>query len=78
MVGLGAPVLKGVDSESCGPGSVNDHIDPEGRERLRCETVVAQMLQDLQDRKIPHDQSEETPTDQALNQLNYKNFPALR
>ena len=38
---------------------------------------MAQMLQDLQDGKTPHDWSEETSTDRALNQLNYKNFPAL-
>lgn len=39
---------------------------------------MAQMLKDLRDGKTPHDRSEETSTDRALNQLNYKNFPALR
>ena len=52
-------------------------VDPKKVERLGQQDVVAQMFQDLQDEKTPHDWSEETSTDRVLNQLNYKNFPAL-
>ena len=52
-------------------------VDPKEAERLCHQDVVAQMLQDLQDGKTPHDWSEETSTDQVLNQLNYKNFPEI-
>jgi hypothetical protein len=35
------------------------------------------MLKDLCDGKTPHDGTEDTLTERALNQLNYKNFPTL-
>ena len=72
------------DSESESGTIVGSHapdretLEPKEKERLRCQDVVAQMLKDLRDGKTPHDRSEETLTDRALNQLNYKNFPALR
>ena len=52
-------------------------MDPEEKERLHCENVVADMLQDLRDGKQPHNDKEDTPMDQALNQLNHTNFAAL-
>ena len=36
------------------------------------------MLADLRARRPPSDNSEETDTDHALNQLNYRNFAALQ
>ena len=67
IVGSVTPVSKGVE----------DHETTEDREQLECQQVIAQMLKDLRDGKTPHDGTEETLTDRALNQLNYKNFPAL-
>jgi hypothetical protein len=57
---------------------VEDHETTEEREQSQCQQVVAQMLKDLWDGKTLHDGTEETSTDHALNQLNFKNFPALR
>jgi hypothetical protein len=57
--------------------SVEGRKSPKERERLQSQHIVAQMLKDLQDGKTPHDGSEETSMDCALNQLNHKNFPAL-
>ena len=53
-------------------------MDPEDKERLDCEKVVADMLQDMRDGKRLLDDTEDTPMDQALNQLNHTNFPALQ
>jgi hypothetical protein len=57
-----------------------ESLDPlaEENERLRCRNAVAEMLKDLKAGKVPHDNSPETSTDRGLNQLNYKNLPALR
>ena len=67
IVGSVTPVSKGVE----------DHETTEDREQLECQQVITQMLKDLHDGKTPHDGTKETLTGHALNQLNYKNFPAL-
>lgn len=61
---------KGLDArESMGPIEQEQHHYQE---------VIANMLQDLRNGKRPHNDSEDTKVDRALNMLNYKNFPALQ
>jgi len=55
-----------------------ESLDSEEKECLHCQNAIAEMLKDLKAGKMPHNNSPETSTDQALNQLNYKNLPTLQ
>ena len=66
------------DSQRISVSESEESLDPEEKECLRCQNAVAEMLEDLKAGKVPHDNSPETSLDRGLNQINYKNFPALR
>ena len=56
----------------------HSNLDLSKQQRLEQQRVIEQILADLHARQPPSDNSEETDMDRALNQLNYKNFAALR
>jgi len=53
------------------------NLDPKEKKQVHCWNVT-EMLKALRDGKPPQDDSGETATDHALNQLNYKRFFALK
>ena len=59
-------------NESSHPG-----LEPEKEVKCWHEDCIAEILRDLRSGKMLQDNSEEMPTDQAPNLLNYTNFPAL-
>ena len=66
------------DSQRISVSESEESLDPEEKERLHCSNAVAEMLEDLKAGKVLHDNSPEMSLDRGLNQINYKNFPALR